>query len=159
MRKYYSEFEFTHEKLYQIRLPAKAGVLREHSERSSGVIICQSGRTNPRGYVLRKVRVWWILVMAVYLTGGCAPSITSSKPRDRFQALNVHSYDQATLAGIALKDKDRDVRRAAVQKLTDQVLLAKVVVENSDWNTRRVAILHLTDQVLLANFAGRQRQR
>jgi len=57
------------------------------------------------------------------------------------------------LAKIAVEDKDANVRRAAVAKVTDQSLLAKIVLEDSNVGVRSAAVINLTDQALLAKVA------
>jgi hypothetical protein len=63
------------------------------------------------------------------------------------------SLDQATLAKIAVEDKDSHVRLAAVEKLTDQATLAKIAVEDKDSYVRSAAVGNLTDQAMLAKIA------
>ena len=57
------------------------------------------------------------------------------------------------LPEAALRDNDRDVRRAAVEKLTDQAALAKVALEAADSDVRRAAVGKLTDHSALLRLA------
>jgi len=61
------------------------------------------------------------------------------------------------LAEIAVKDKDRDLRREATEDLTDQGIIAKIAVADSDAGVRIAAVRKVTDQALLANIAAQDR--
>ncbi len=61
------------------------------------------------------------------------------------------------LAEVAVKDKDRDLRRQAAEALSDQAILTKIAVADSDASVRLAAVRKLTDQTLLANIAAQDR--
>jgi len=50
-------------------------------------------------------------------------------------------------------DKDREIRREEVSKLTDQALLAEIVRNMKHRDVRQAALFRLTDQSLLVDFA------
>lgn len=57
------------------------------------------------------------------------------------------------LAEAAKEDPDRDVREAAVKKLTDQALIADLAENDSEYEIRIAAIERLTDQAVLEKIA------
>jgi hypothetical protein len=50
---------------------------------------------------------------------------------------------------LAVEDKEPEVRRAAINKVTDQVFLARIAAEDKDPAPRYAAVAKLTDLVLL----------
>ena len=57
------------------------------------------------------------------------------------------------LRDIATKDKKRQARKAAVERLSDQILLAQIAKEDSEWVVRSAAVSKLEDPALLADIA------
>ena len=62
-----------------------------------------------------------------------------------------HHADQVVLAGIAKRDADGAVRRAAVARLSDQRALADVALHAGDPAIREAAAAKVADPRLLAN--------
>jgi hypothetical protein len=69
------------------------------------------------------------------------------------RASDVDPAVQATLAQVALKDKDWSVRITAVARLTLQSVLAQVALADADPDIRKLAVSRLKDQSALARVA------
>lgn len=61
---------------------------------------------------------------------------------------------QPVLARIALSDVDPDIRKRAVSRMTNQNALAKVATHDGDWSVRQLATTKLTDQAALARITA-----
>ena len=69
------------------------------------------------------------------------------------KAQNSSCSDQNMLSNVALNDKDANVRKVAVQKLTDQNTLSLVALNDKDVDVRKLAVEKLTDQNTLSLVA------
>ena len=56
--------------------------------------------------------------------------------------------DEVILKAIALKDSDEFIRLAAVQKITDEVVLKEVALKDSSWSVRECAVEKITDEAV-----------
>lgn len=61
--------------------------------------------------------------------------------------------DEVTLAKNAQDDKNREIRREEVAKLTDQTLLAEIAKNPDDLEIGKIAVANLKDQMILADVA------
>jgi hypothetical protein len=82
------------------------------------------------------------------------PSVDSRDSSLRLRAVSDPEFaDQQLLAKIAVEDKNPDVRKSAVQKLTEQATLAKVALGDENPEIRSASVDKLTDQTLLEKLA------
>jgi hypothetical protein len=96
------------------------------------------------------------LLRAGLLAGlvGCAasgPRIDSDNYSERKSAIS--RADQATLARVAITEKEPWLRRDAVERLSDQAVLGRVALHDADGTVRSAAVARLTDQEVLARVA------
>lgn len=113
-----------------------------------------------------------------FFADGAQTFMLNLKQQD-YRSAVADGSDQELLAKIAVESNDRQVRRAAVEKLTDPAvlarmgmwvkpeltqqvtdpaLLAEIAVKAKDWAVRRAAVANLTDQPLLAQIASADRE-
>jgi hypothetical protein len=65
-----------------------------------------------------------------------------------------HQYQfQNIFAKVVRKDSNRNVRKAAVEKITDQSILAEIAKNDKSSDVRKVVVVKLTDQSVLADVA------
>lgn len=109
------------------------------------------------------MRVGCGLAAAVLLVGCGDRGTPGQKAADRAQRVRqkaaeqvrraVASVDQPKdLARIVREEANRDLRLAALEKLTDQRLLAELVAEGADMEARQRAVLKVTDPQLLVEL-------
>ena len=118
--------------------------------------ISASLHDKPWGQLSAKVRGEELLAELLHnaaFTQDDLAELSSSEIPELRMAAAANLTDQASLAKIALEDKNWQVATAAGEKLTDQPLLAKVAVEAHYGDFRRAAVEKLTDQALLAKIA------
>ena len=99
------------------------------------------------------------LAAAEQLTDAAAAQVVyaeearTNSDRDVRWAALARLTDQTALADVAKAAKYDEVRRAAVRRLTDQTLLADIANTDRDREIRRAAAGRLTDQTALARVA------
>jgi hypothetical protein len=82
-----------------------------------------------------------------------AASLIVSCASDAKATRRISETDQNKLADMARNDSDREVRRAAIRKLTDQGLLKQIALKDEDDAIRATAVWAMTDERVLVQVA------
>jgi hypothetical protein len=82
--------------------------------------------------------------------------VSGAKPTVNIMGANGPA-SQAELVEIAMNEKDLQMRKDAVTKMTDQKCIGKVACDARDSGVRLAAVQKLSDQALLGNIAVRER--
>ena len=99
--------------------------------------------------------LWMSVLTAVIL--GCTPDYKNKDPNIRKAAVEKIT-DQALLGKIVYEDKDKAVREAAFLRLTDQTLLKKIATEPDADVPRASAVFRLTDHEVLESIIVDEKQ-
>jgi hypothetical protein len=96
-------------------------------------------------YCFRLVLTVLLTVWAASLLVSCASNAKATR--------RISETDQIKLADMAKHDSDREVRRAAIRKLTDQGLLKQLALQDEDDAIRAAAVWAMTDEGMLVQVA------
>src|SRR5690554_6353773 len=102
-------------------------------------------------------RLFGILFVILLILSSCA-TVKQEKEISQTTTIECNSdsqdfKSQSTLSHIALNDRDSEVRKLAIKKLTTQSTLSHVALNDKDSEVRKLAIKKLTTQSTLSHVA------